>query len=103
VQFLAMNHGLAGAADTDAVNRLRVSNFARIWELYVEGTIRQLYQRGDNPWAVFLLECDSVEQAREKLSTIPFTQHGITAWDVIPLQPFIGFAQLFASPLPSGS
>ncbi|GCE28927.1 hypothetical protein KDA_44110 [Dictyobacter alpinus] len=90
MKFLAMDHGLEGAKDTAKVNSLLKKDVTRVWELYKEGTIREMYQRSDNPFAVLILECSNLEEARQKLGTIPFSQAGITAWEIIPIQPFAG-------------
>lgn len=93
VKFLAMDHGVD--VDQKKVEMYLKEDVTRVWELYVEGTIREFYQRGDNPFAVLILECASLDEAKGKLSTIPFVQHGLTAFDVIPIEPFVGLNVLF--------
>jgi hypothetical protein len=68
---------------------------ARVWELYQDGTFRELYFRQDEPSAVLILECDNVEQASGLLDTLPLVREGLIAFDVIPLAPYPGFARLF--------
>lgn len=87
--------------DRELIDKHLKEDLRRVWELYVEGTIREFYQRGDNPFAVLILECKDLEEAKAKLATIPFVQLGITTFDtIIPLQPFSGFNVLFAKEAP---
>jgi hypothetical protein len=68
---------------------------AKVWELYLAGTFRELYFRQDEPSAVLILECDNVEQAQGLLNTLPLVREGLIGFDVIPLMPYPGFARLF--------
>lgn len=95
MKFLAMDSGVN--VDKEKINAHLEEDVARVWELYGEGFIREIYQRGDNPFTVLILEADSLEVAKTKLATIPFAKMGITEFKtVIPLQPFTGFEALFA-------
>ena len=67
-----------------------------VWQLYEQGICREFYTRLDEPGRVLLmLERASVEEAREALSTLPFAQLHLIDFDLIPLGPFNGLAQLF--------
>jgi hypothetical protein len=96
MKFLAMDRGIN--LDRELIEAHLKEDVQRVWELYAEGTIREFYQRGDNPFAVLILECSSIDEAREKLSTIPFVRLGITTFDtIIPVGPFTGLNVLFSS------
>jgi hypothetical protein len=45
---------------------------------------------------VLVLECASVEEARDALDTLPLVKTGLIAFDLIPLRAYPGFARLFA-------
>ena len=95
MMFLAMDRGL----DTQPakIEKLLTQDVKRVWELISDGTIRCAYQRGDNPFAVLILECADLDAAKVVLDTIPFVKAGITQFDtVIPLKPFVGLEALFA-------
>lgn len=95
MRFLAMDNGVN--VDEEKIKAHIKEDVSRVWELYSEGFIREIYQRGDNPFTVLILEADSIEDAKAKLATIPFAKMGITEFKtVIPLQPFTGFDVLFA-------
>jgi len=67
-----------------------------VWKLYETGICRELYTRANEGGRVVLmLECASVEEAREALATLPFAQLHLIDFDLIPLGPFAGLAQLF--------
>ena len=67
----------------------------RVWELYKKGVIREIYFRADRTSAVLILECENLEEAKEKLSTLPLVQEDLIYFDFIPLAPYPGFERLF--------
>ena len=68
----------------------------RVWELYLESTLREIYFRADKTLAVLVLECDSVEQARAALDSLPLVKAGLVQFEIMPLVPYPGLARLFA-------
>lgn len=71
------------------------SETQRVWELYQNGTIRELYFRADRSDAVLILECRDITEAKEKLESLPLVQAGLISFEIIPLIPYPGFARLF--------
>ena len=67
----------------------------RAWDLQQAGLIRELYFRADQHTAVLVLECPTLEDARGALNTLPLVEHGLIAFQLIPLKPYDGFARLF--------
>jgi len=67
----------------------------RVWALYQEGLIRELYFRQDLSQAVLILECNSTEEASQALDNMPLVQAGLITFDLIPLIPYPGFSRLF--------
>jgi hypothetical protein len=67
----------------------------QVWELYQDGTMRELYFRADRPEAVLILECKDVMEAREKLDSLPLVRAGLIRFEIIPLVPYPGLARLF--------
>ena len=68
---------------------------ARIWELYKNGGLREVYFRRDRSEAVLVLECADVEEAQQVLDTLPLVREGMICFEVIPLAPYPGFERLF--------
>ncbi len=68
----------------------------RVWELYQQSLIREIYFRQDEHSAVILLECETLAQAEEITGTLPMVQAGLIHFELIPLAPYPGFERLFA-------
>jgi hypothetical protein len=75
---------------------LLVEEVRKVWELYQEDIIREIYFRADRSLAVLMLECSDVEEAKEKLSELPLVSAGLIDFDLIPLATYPGFSRLFA-------
>ena len=58
--------------------------------------VREIYFRRDRPGGVLVLECESVEQARELLGTLPMVKGGLTEFELIPVGPYDRWSVLFA-------
>ena len=95
MKILALEHELPGAA-TEAFERFKAEEARKAWELYQAGIFRELYFRADRNEAILVLECESVEQAQKILSTMPFVQNRLIAFEVIPLKAYPGFNRLFS-------
>lgn len=67
----------------------------RIWELYQQEIVREAYFRADQHTAVLVLECESSQQARQVLASLPLVEQGLIDFELIPLTPYPGFARLF--------
>jgi hypothetical protein len=65
------------------------------WKLYKEGTCREMYDRQDRTGVVFVLECNSVDEARKILDELPFVREKLIDFDIFPLEPFSYFEMLF--------
>ena len=73
----------------------------RAWQLYKEGSVREMYDRQDRMGVVFVLECGSVDEARTVLGELPFVREKLIDFDYIPLGPFSYFEMLFADDRPA--
>ena len=59
-------------------------------KLYLDGKIEQFWYRQDAPGVVFLMNVDSVEQAKAEVDTLPLVTGGYAEyefWQVGPLAP----------------
>ncbi len=95
MKILAIEHDLPAATADDFQHHAK-AEAARAWALHQEGVIRELYFRADRPEAVLVLECPDLAAAQDALSTLPLVQHGLIAFELIPLAAYPGFARLFA-------
>lgn len=64
----------------------------RVRELYMQGTFRAIYSRGDVKGAVVEMECPNLEEVHRVLESLPFAQQKMVDIEVIPLVPYRGFA-----------
>jgi hypothetical protein len=46
----------------------------RVWQLYQDGVIRELYFRKDKSDAVLILECSNIYEASRVLNDLPFVK-----------------------------
>lgn len=94
MKILAMETDVPGARDEEFGPLLKVEAY-RAWELYQAGVFRELYFREDRHAAVLMLECSSLEEAREALDSLPLVRAGLIGFELIPLTAYPGFARLF--------
>jgi hypothetical protein len=67
----------------------------QVWKLYKSGVIREIYFKEGKNDAVLILECESLQFAREVLETLPLVNQKLIEFEVIPLIPYPGFERLF--------
>ena len=95
MKILAIEHELL-AATTEQFHQYAVDEARRVWELTQADIIREAYFRVDLNEAILVLECISLKQAEEMLSTLPFVQNKLIHFELIPLRAYPGFERLFA-------
>ena len=96
MKILALEHELPEAA-AGTFRRFAEEESRKVWDLHQAGIIRELYFRADRNEAVLVLECESVSDAQELLSMLPFVQNNLIAFEIIPLKAYSGFERLFAT------
>jgi len=94
MKILALEHELPDAT-MERFQEYAVAEARKVWELVQAGVIRESYFRVDRSEAVLVLECQTVEEAREALSTLPFIQNNLITFEIIPLKAYPGFERLF--------
>ncbi len=95
MKFLALEIDPPDINDIQPNAALLKEEARRVWELYQSGSIREFYFRADRQAAVLMLECISLEEAREVLNTLPLVRERCIEFEVIPLRAYPGFARLF--------
>ena len=94
MKILALEHERAGATGPDFAPHLR-DEARHVWELQQRGLVREIYCRPDQHTAVLVLECADLEAGRRLLAEFPLVRQGLIQFEVIPLEPYPGFARLF--------
>ena len=95
MKVLAIERDTPGAA-VDQFAPLLKPEAIKVWELYQAGTIREMYFDRDRHAAVLMLECETVEAARQVLDALPLVKAGLIVFEIMPLVAYSGFARLFA-------
>ncbi len=95
MKILALETEVPGVTDEQFAPHLEAEAM-RAWELHQAGVIRELHFRTDRHEAVLVLECATVDEARQALATLPLVRAGLIAFDLVPLRAYPGFERLFA-------
>lgn len=94
MKILAFEHELPDAK-AEEFHGYAKDEARKVWMLVQAGVIRETYFRADRSEAVLVLECSSVEEAWEALSTLPFVRNKLITFELIPLKAYPGFERLF--------
>lgn len=81
MKVLAIEKEVRGTKAGDFMPHLETEAL-KVWQLYKEGRIREIYFRADETSDVLVLECENIKEAESILSTLP-------------LVPYPGFERLF--------
>lgn len=96
MKILAMEVEVANVKPEQFTPHLK-AEAQRVWELYQNGTIRELYFHADRSEAVLILECADAREAQQTLESLPLVRAGLISFHIIPLIPYPGFARLFGN------
>lgn len=94
MKILALEHELPNAT-AEQFQQHAKDEARKLWELVQAGVVREANFRVDRSEAVLVLECQTVEEAREALSTLPFVENQLITFELIPLKAYTGFERLF--------
>ena len=95
MKILALERELPGAS-AETFQPLLKDESRHVWELQQSGKLGEIYFHAEQHSAVLVLECTSVEEARQILFSLPLVAAGLIAFEIIPLAPYDGFERLFA-------
>jgi ribosomal protein S8 len=66
-----------------------------LWNLYMNGFVREFYFRKEQKLAVLLLEVKNKVEAKKVLGKLPYVSKKLIEFELIPLRPYPGFQRLF--------
>ena len=95
MKILGIEYECSGATEEHFQQHAK-SEARKVWELIQAGIVREVYFRADKNEAVLILECSSVQEAEAMLSGLPFVQHNLIRFELIPLRAYPGLERLFA-------
>lgn len=58
-------------------------------KLYLSGKIEQFWLRAEMKGAIFLLEVESEEEAKQLIGSLPFTQENLHTFEYLPVGPLL--------------
>jgi len=65
-------------------------------KLYLDGTIRQWYSRGDGRGVIFLIDAQTVEEAHAVIDAMPLSKENLMDHQYIPVGPLMPLAGLLS-------
>ncbi len=98
MKILALDKTLPGVSMEHILPHLK-KEAIHAWNMYKSGVYRELYMRGDRPGAAIILECNSMEDAKRELAELPLVKNNLVEFEIIPLQAFSPFEELFQQPV----
>ena len=94
MKFLFMTYRLPGV-NTEQIAALRLAEAAAVWKLVASGSIREIYYSPERPAVIGMIECESLDQARQIMATLPMPSAKLIDFDFFTLEPYSQFALLF--------
>ena len=63
-------------------------------KLYLDGKIRQWYSRGDGKGVIFLVDANTVDEARAVMETLPLAKEQLMDHEYVPVGPLMPLREL---------
>ena len=86
MQVLAIDKTMEGVTDKMLLPILPMELAATV-NIYLKEKIRTFYFRKDRPGVVFILESESLDEAKAILNTLPMVKENLLGFDLIPIGP----------------
>jgi hypothetical protein len=94
MKILALEKELSSARTIDFRKNAKAEAKA-LWQLYLNGIVREFYFQKDKNLAVLVLEVKTKQAANKELRKLPFVNKKLIKFELIPLKPYTGFERLF--------
>jgi hypothetical protein len=94
MKILALEHELPNAT-AEGFQQYTKDEARKVWDLVKARVVRETYFRADRSEAILVLECQTVDEAQEALSALPFVKNQLITFELIPLKAYPGFERLF--------
>ena len=83
------------AQDDPRFAELSPAEARTVWELCQRDVLREVYYRADRANGVLVFDVPDVTAARAAVDSLPLVAAGLIDFDLVPLNPYPGFARLF--------
>jgi hypothetical protein len=94
MKILAIEKEMQGVHDEDYLPFLQ-AEAREAWNLKMEDILREAYFTAEHE-AVLILECASLDEARQILSRLPLVNQKLISFSLYELHPYNGFERLFS-------
>jgi len=94
MKFIAVDQDIPGR-DWDIFKANIKDEIAKVWEFYQAGIVREQYFMPEMPGAVYILECENLDEAKKIIGELPLVKIGWAKFDIHTLAPFTHFDMLF--------
>ncbi|HEY1581211.1 MAG TPA: muconolactone Delta-isomerase family protein [Terracidiphilus sp.] len=93
MQFFTLSRRRTDAFPADAFTpELIAQEGQRVKELYIAGSLRQIWRRGDSPGAAIIWEAAKEAEVRDAVESFPLFKAGMLELvTLLPLEPYAGF------------
>jgi muconolactone delta-isomerase len=92
MEFMAVMRRRTEAFAQEEFDKYLEAEAEAVRSMYIAGTVRAIWSRGDAVGAVLLLEADSLEQAEQLVASLPLMQRGMLDREkLMPLRGYRGF------------
>jgi len=92
MKILAIEKASTGI-DWENKNEILKAEARRVYELYREGAIKEIYFNNKHD-VVLILECESMERATALLNSLPLVEEGLIVFETMTLTPYTGFDRI---------
>jgi hypothetical protein len=93
MKYLAIENELNNGNKQD-IESLLESEARRVYELYLQGIIRECYFSKEGHNAIIIMECMDENEAREMLKTLPLVKENIIKFQLFALLPYSGLDRI---------
>jgi hypothetical protein len=94
MKILAIEKEVEGKEQKDFEPHLK-SEALKVWQLYREETIREIYFNKEKNTAVIILECNNKQEAENILNDLPLVKENLITFELVQLVPYPGYERLF--------
>jgi hypothetical protein len=85
-----------GRCDPEQIMAIMPAEIRARVKLYLEGTIRQWYSKGDGKGVILLIDAKTVDQGHAVVDTMPLSKENLVDHEYTPVGPLVPLAALIS-------
>jgi hypothetical protein len=94
MKYLALEKEL-NRGKKQSIESVLESEARRVYELYLQGIIREFYFSKEGHNAILIMECKDEKEALDVLKTLPLVKENFIEFQLFTLLPYSGFDRIF--------